>query len=226
MMTSSIHPPQYPAISPRPTPTVIAIASTSTPTAREMRAPAMTRLRRSRPRSSVPKGCAADGGRSLSSGAIRRGSNGAAARPATARTSRNVTMVAPIQAAGMRTSARSESATKLVPARGPATSVADARVEDSIQHVHGEVDDDVDHGQQKRAPHDRGVIEGNDALHAVEPQAGPGKDELHDEDPAQQGAHLQAHDRQHRDQRVAQAVPDVDVDRRDALGPRGAHVVV
>src|SRR5260370_6080718 len=138
----------------------------------------MTRLRRSRPRSSVPNRCEGEAERSLSSGAIRSGSYGATAFPASAMLSRTTTMAPPIHAPGMRPSRRSDRARKLVPATATAASVPDARVHDSIRHVHGEVDDDIDGGEEQRRPHDGRVIERQDAFHPVKAHPGPGKAEL------------------------------------------------
>src|SRR6266513_2965704 len=196
MTASSGQPPKYPASS--PTPRLIAMARTRIPTLSEMRAPATIRLRRSRPRSSVPSGWRADGNWSFSSGAMRSGLAGVTAGPTTATRSSAATIEAPTHAAGVRASVRMEWARKLVP---------DARVDKRIGEIHRQVDQHEHERQQQRGAHDGGVVEGQNPFHAVEAQARPGEDHFHEEHAAQQDADVESHHRDERDQGVAQAVP-------------------
>ena len=101
-----------------------------------------------------------------------------------------------------------------------------ARVDHAVEHVDDQVDRDDDRrDQQDAALHDRIVAR----LHAVNQpvaDAGPGKDRLGQDRARQQQADLQPDDRDHRNQRVAQRVHDDHAPARQALGARGAHVVL
>ena len=61
MMTLSTIPPKNPATAPRMPPTRSPKATAATPMDREIRLPWTTRARRSRPNSSVPNQCSAEG---------------------------------------------------------------------------------------------------------------------------------------------------------------------
>ena len=76
----------------------------------------------------------------LAAGAMRSGSKGVAPFPASATARSSRTIAPPIHAAGMRVSRRSESARKPAPAARTVALVADTRVDESIRHVHGQID--------------------------------------------------------------------------------------
>ena len=63
MTRVSVRPPRYPAARPRAVPRVREMPMQMPPMRKEMREPWITRLRMSRPNSSVPMGCSHDGGR-------------------------------------------------------------------------------------------------------------------------------------------------------------------
>ena len=77
MIAASASPPAKPPRSPSGTPTIPPISTATAPVRSEMRAPWITRLRMSRPNSSVPKGWARDGDRNWSARLWTRGSWGA-----------------------------------------------------------------------------------------------------------------------------------------------------
>ena len=70
----SSRPSQYPDTSPMMVPAKVPMPTASNPTHSEMRLPWMTRLKTSRPMSSVPKGCAQLGAARRISGWAARGS--------------------------------------------------------------------------------------------------------------------------------------------------------
>jgi hypothetical protein len=74
----------------------------NTPACIEMRAPHTTREKPSRPRSSVPKGCAHDGALRILAQSVRTGSLVAIHGAASAMTTKSVTTTAPAIAAGRR----------------------------------------------------------------------------------------------------------------------------
>ena len=89
---------------------------------------------------------------------------------------------------------------------------------------------DVDHHvaaghEQHGALHEREVLGENAADdEATEPR--PAEDGLHDDGAGQEVPELQAEDRDHGDERVLEGVAHDDAPPGEALGPRGAHVVL
>ncbi len=77
MMTVSVRPPARPEKAPTADPVIMEIATIDRPTPTEARAPKITRERRSRPTSSVPKGWTSDGAASREVRLIAFGSYGA-----------------------------------------------------------------------------------------------------------------------------------------------------
>ena len=73
----SAHPPQYPAHRPRSVPTSSAAVMEAPPIRSEIREPYIIRLRISRPKSSVPRGCSNEGGSSRAYRFCSMGSCGA-----------------------------------------------------------------------------------------------------------------------------------------------------
>ena len=92
MSSVSSQPPKYPAKSPIPAPTIMDTAVAAIPTIREMCAPRRNSRKRSRPSSSVPNQCAADGPLSIATDdeAVTLALNGKTKGPTTAiKTTRN-----------------------------------------------------------------------------------------------------------------------------------------
>src|SRR5882672_1653581 len=129
MMSWSTQRPTKPARRPQSEPATAASAVAVSPTTREMRAPKRSRLRRSRPNSSVPSRCPA-----VRMGARRRavsmasGSRGASQGASTASTAMTATRPRPKIAALLRRKIRTTSV------------IADARIEDGVEEIDGEVD--------------------------------------------------------------------------------------
>src|SRR5579859_555075 len=189
-------------MAPRLTPATSAMATGARPTTRDTRPPQRSRLKRSRPRSSVPSRCpgAAIGARRMAA-STASGSHGArmgaridttAIKPTTttppiAPASLNSRSPAPARRRGWR----------LTDTRPLELAVANAWVEVGVQQVHYEVDrHEARRHHQGRALHQRHIAQ-RDAPIQLEADAGPREDRLSDDRAAEQRAHLQAHYRQH-----------------------------
>src|SRR5439155_9119824 len=93
---------------------------------------------------------------------------------------------------------------------GAGSARADARIEEAIDEVDDEVDHDEQHGgDEHRALHD-GIVAVVDRLDREPADAGPGKHGLGHDGAAEQGAELQAGDRDDRHRGVLQRVLDDD----------------
>src|SRR5262245_24733560 len=127
------------------------------PTISEMRAPARTREKMSRPSSSRPNQCVADGPSSRCASSCAAGAKRATAGPNSAATIAMSTIVAP---------------TLLIP---------NPRIDESVQQIRDEVHPHVRHGdQQDAALHEWVVAEAN-RLNEQPPDAGPREDRLGDD---------------------------------------------
>src|ERR687891_1087346 len=104
--------------------------------------------------------------------------------------------------------------------------VPDPRVEERVGQVDGQVEADHHrrHDEVHRL-HDR-VVEPGERLEEEQADAGQAEDRLDDDGAADVERHLQADQAHHRDQRVLQRVPEHDRALGQALGPRGADVVL
>src|SRR5262249_11439107 len=162
------------------TPTAIAKRIDSTPACIETRAPQMTRESVSRPRSSVPNGCAQLGALRIALQLVAFGSAGASQGAASATITKASTTSRPPTAGGRRARRRQATRTRsprIAPARGPAASTAvagalsgliaatlhpDARVEEGVGHIHEEVQQHVGaRGDEDHALDDR-IVAGED----------------------------------------------------------------
>jgi hypothetical protein len=101
----------------------------------------------------------------------------------------------------------------------------EARVEDDIERVDGQVHegDEQRDGQDHALEHR--VVAVDDRVHRELADAGPGEDLLGDDRAPEQDAELHPEHSHGRDQRVAQRVADDDARLAQALAPRGADVV-
>src|SRR5580765_2271279 len=215
MINWSTQRPTKPARRPQSEPASAARAVAVSPTTREMRAPYRRRLSRSRPNSSVPSGCPA-----VRMGARRRavsmasGSRGASQGASTASAAITATRPRPKRAALLRRKTRTTSV------------IADARIEDRVEEVHGEVDDhEGRRDEQYPALHQR-IVARLDGAHHHGPEPGPGEDRLRQDGAAQEEAHLHP---QHRDDRVDRVLEHVAADDGalgQALGARRADIVL
>src|SRR5579862_8069968 len=120
--------------------------TTVMPTTNEMRAPASTRARMSRPSSSRPNGCANVGPASLAGRSCADGSKGAMNGPTTAATAAIATMTVPTVRSGDRL---------LIP---------DPGIEESVRDVHDDVHRNVRDRDQQDASLYRGIVARADRL--------------------------------------------------------------
>src|SRR5262245_36521246 len=215
MISRSTHRPTKPARSPHTEPATAASAVAARPTTSEMRAPKRSRLRRSRPNSSVPSGCPA-----VKMGASRRavsmafGSRGASQGASRASTAIAATRTRPNSAALLRRNMRMTSV------------IADARVEDRVEEIHHEVDDHEGGGDEEHAALHQRVVARLDGAHHHGAEPRPREDGLREDRATQQKADLDA---QHGDDRVDRILEHVTGYHRalgQALGACGADIVL
>ncbi len=110
-------------------------------------------------------------------------------------------------------------------AHSAAPADADARIEDRVDEVDGEVDDDVAGGGDEDDALDQRVVPLVDRVDRQPPEAGDDEDLLGDDGPRDQRAELQADHRRDRDQAVADGVDADDAPLRQPLRPRRPDVV-
>ena len=151
----STAPPQYPAANPRHVPHTNAMPTATRPIRSEIRAPCITRLNTSRPKSSVPNGSFSEGGLSRRYRSVRNGSDGrktGASMPTSAKARR---MPPPTVASRFRISRRAASTSGLcerssiypsiydlrLPGSANQTSpVLDPRIQPRVQHICSKID--------------------------------------------------------------------------------------
>src|SRR5712692_3297376 len=236
MMIWSTQPPTYPARIPIAVPMLPATSVPISPTISDTRAPWIRRLRMSRPWKSVPSGVVQlppsiqNGGSNTfapftgsvgSCGAMRSAKIATSIRPprmttGTSGASRAALMTAP----------------SLLPARprAPAVRVAivaiahlprepDSRVDEGVEDVHDQVDhDDHDAGHDHDALHEREVAL-EDALVEQAADARPREDHLDDDGGVDHHDHVDAGQREDRDERVLERVHGDDHDVGKPLEP-------
>src|SRR5258708_3147501 len=146
------------------TPPPAAMRTESTPRRTARREPQMTRLKTSRPRSSVPKRCADDGPCSMSRGTSAIGSWVAMSGAKSAVSSSAPKSASPEAPNGDRMSRRSTSR------------IADPRIEPGIQQIDDEIRDEGRDGDQQHGPLDHREVTIEDGLYRKEADAGPAED--------------------------------------------------
>src|SRR2546430_3650308 len=164
---------------------------TRTTTSKEIREPAMTRLRMSRPTVSVPNQWAGPGGWSAWSRSWAVTEYGATTSAKTARTSTTRSNAMPTIAPKLprtrrveRYHACAEKAARVMPtdvrvAKRPViTSVPDPWIEHEIADVRGEVQGDVEDRAEQRNRHDRVEVQCRDRVHRPGSDARPREDGL------------------------------------------------
>src|ERR1700722_15152582 len=252
MITESTAPRKNPAISPRGMATTAARATISNDTRNEIRAPQIRRLRMSRPRSSVPSQCEAEGPAltalmSWASGAC--GATGGAKMAATITISRKPSPAMAQRWCRKRTQnpgRRSGSSSGLSPVSGMAVkptkgSLAfgvlhvligqssrqpDLRVQVGVDDVDDQVDEDEGEGHHQHHPLDLGDVLVADGLDDVGAEPGQREDLLDDEGAPEEVPELDADDGHGRAQGVLQGVLPDHHPGAQALGHRGPHVVL
>src|SRR5918998_11766 len=189
MISSLTKPPENPAIAPSGTPMRKASETIASPIASEYRAPKTAREKTSPPRSSVPKRCAADGGKSASCvltapaassgyGTMTGAKNAARMRrttrpnPATAMrfcVKRTVCRRTLLGRAGATTASGAAvvAASTVTMAADQFSLIGDARIEHAVEQIDGEIDQDEDDANQQRDSHDGIEIEPPGRLHRV-----------------------------------------------------------
>src|SRR5579859_307403 len=217
-----------------------------TATASDTRVPYTTRLSWSRPRLSVPSRWTAEGGWSTIAGSGLMGSYGASSGAKTPiNTITRMTTPKMISrgsrspvARARRATERSTPAVATARVRGgcsattctssltAASAVADARIEVRVGDVDNQVRGQEHEHRQQHHRLDRGVVARAKGLDRQTANARPGKHGFDDERAFQDCPHLQTQERHARDQPVAQRVPQDHRGFGEALGARGANVVL
>src|SRR5262249_4175014 len=155
---------------PSTVPTPADTETTVMPTRNEIRAPASTRARMSRPSSSRPNGCDVLGPASRRASSCAAGSTWATSGPTIAASAPKTTMTAPIRSMSVETN---------------------ARIQKPVHDVGDEVHRDVgDRDEENAALHERIVAE-RDRLDQQPTDARPREDGLGDDGARQHGAELQ-----------------------------------
>src|SRR5437667_7059291 len=221
-------------------PAASAIPRTTAVRVNEVRAPKTTRLRMSRPTSSVPNQCGRPGGWKVRSkwtlGPASWG-KGAIAPGVAAQRTRTSTTAAPAADKGLRRSRRSQRARRRARVAAPGAPrgtasvapagsaglvpsvLADPRVDQAIAHVHEEVGEDEREADHQRDAHHRVEVLGEDGGRAVGGDPGPGEDDLDQERVLDQGAVGHPDQRQDRGQPVAEPVAPDQAAGRQPISP-------
>src|SRR5689334_1828495 len=190
----------------------MAMPTTMSAMLRAPRVPRMTRERMSRPKLSVPNGCAQLGGFSRCSRCEAATSPGKGASsgakiaiPTTAST------MAPPSTAGL-------SLANLARISMSSIAFAQPRVDQPVHDIDQDVDDGVDDADQQGDRQHHLGIGGEDSLHGVKADAGPVENGLDHDGAGDQAAEQQADLGDRRDDRVAQHEFPNQRTRREALG--------
>src|SRR5438067_12536617 len=180
----------------------------------------------SRPSESVPSQCSGEGGRrrwarswtSGSYGAITGAKSAQSANTAMSASARRLRGFARIGARAASLKPRAETATALTTRR--------PGIEPEVRDVDHEVRERIhDRRQQGDAEHRR-EVERDGGRGRITPEPGPAEDRLGQHRPREKASEGETEDRDGRDERVAQPVAQDDEPLREALGPRGPHVVL
>src|SRR5438132_2124910 len=215
MMSWSTHRPMKPARSPQSEPTRAARAVAVSPTTREMRAPKRSRLRRSRPNSSVPSGCpAVRMGERRRAVSMTSGSRGAIHGASTASTAMTATSPRPKRAELLLRNMRTRSV------------IADAWIEDGVEEIDHEVDEHEGCGDEEHAALDERIVAGLDGPHHHGAEPRPGEVRLRQVGPAQEPALSPLQHLCDVVARVLEHVPRDDGALGQTLGARRADIVL
>src|SRR5262245_17817900 len=210
---SSTTPPKYAATAPSVVPTSADTETTVRPTRNEIRAPASTRARMSRPSSSSPKRCDPLGPSNLSASSWPAGSYGVSSGPATAATAVIAMMDAPIQS--------SVRCGRL--ARAPSF-IPNPRIEETVCEIDEQVHRHIGDRDQQNAALNGRIVARADRLNEQAAHARPRKNRLGDDRAREHGAKLKTEHRDDRNQAVAKGMFQDGSRPRHTLGPRGQHV--
>src|SRR6516225_11138129 len=219
-------PPRYAATRPSASPVPSPTRTTPTPAPSEMAAPCTTRVRMSRPNSSVPMRWLGDGGWSLAGTSMRIGFP-VNAGPATATTNRNASRTPPTHPLAPSWIRRRDRRDR--PLRNPAGGgalVSNARVEESIGHIRQHVEGREHHREQQDGALHEHVVARRERLDGQVADPGPGEHGLRDHRAAEQISGFQRRDRDDGDERVRERVPPHQPQEPQPLPPRGPRAVL
>src|SRR5437867_557450 len=221
--TRSAIPPRYPETSPRTPPTLVAAVTERTATCIERRAPNSTRLKRSRPSASVPKGNAALGPARRSADTCN-GSRSGRTPTVRAMAAYAATIASPAMATGSRAIVASR------PGRTTAKPAvvlreADSGIQVAIQKVHNDVERDEEDRDREHSALNERVIALHDRGEEQSTNSWNGEDLLHDDGASEKLTDLDPEQRDHHDQPVLEDVTPHHDRRSQALRPRGADVI-
>src|SRR6058998_1003480 len=187
----------------------------------------MTRLRMSRPKSSVPSGWFRLGACRRSVDFILMGSWGASTGASRAVAMSTKMSRPPSAPSGLPRTTRKTVPTALVlEDMLGRLSEPDPRIEEAVNDVDGQVQDDDARGQEQVDALDDRVVAPGDGIEQELPHAREDEDALHDDRPAEESRQLEPHHGDDWDHGVLQHVPGDDDGFRQSLGPRRAHVVL
>src|SRR5262249_9137492 len=201
---------------------------------REMRLPWRTRLQMSRPNSSVPRMWVALGGLSREAGESRVGLYDESTPASSAAATKTRRMSAPaitLRLPRSRRSQRGRVEGAAAGAAGTRTStvasvIPDARVDERVEEIHAEVDEHVGGGGNEDHALHHGIVTPENGRDDEPPQAGDVEDDLGDDGAADQHGGGDADHGDHGHERVAEGVHPRHHALGQALGPRGADVVL
>ena len=126
----------------------------------------------------------------------------------------------------MRAGGATDTAAVAVAARHRGRSIPDARVEHGVEHVDHEIDDDIRAREHEDDALDHRIVAAQDRVDRQAAEARNREHALGDDDAADQQRDADADHRDDRDRGVAQRVPHQHVPGGEALGMRGADVVL
>src|SRR5580765_7480881 len=205
-----------------------------------MREPQTTRAKVSRPRSSVPNGCARLGALRISFQSVCIGSAPAIHGAAIAATTKRSTITAPTTDAGRRRACRqararrSGSADRVWASTAVVAVVlglterapdADARIQERVGQVDQKIDQHVRAGGDKHDALYQRIVAREHRFDDEAAEPGYDEDLLGDDRPAHERARLQAENRDDRDQAVADRVTEHDGAAGQSLAVGGPDVV-
>src|SRR6202795_860024 len=215
MMSWSTQRPMKPARSPQSEPASAASAVAVSPTTREIRAPKRSRLRRSRPNSSVPsRWPGVRIGKSRRAVSMASGSRGAIHGARTARHAIAITSARPNKAEPLRRKIRAISV------------IADARIEDGVEKIDDEIDHDEGRRDQQHPTLHQRIVPRLDGAHHHGAESRQGEDRLREDGPPEEKAHLQPEHRDDRIDRVLEHMTGDDGALRQTFRARRADVVL
>src|SRR5436190_3057435 len=185
----------------------------------ETRTPKTMRDRRSRPNRSVPNGWRWLGPWNTWAASIAVGENGAM-RPA-----KSPTAIMRKSATQAPTKSGPRASEPVGAVAVPGSAAAEARIEDRIEEIHGEVQHHERGGEEENHALHHGIVSLEDRVEQEAPHTGQREDVLDHDDAAHDVAELDAGDRDDGDQRVPERVVEGHPALGQPLGARRADVL-